>query len=92
MRWLFYPTLHSSVPVRHRDSLSHAGGLATGLAALSKSAAIAASASGIGAVVTVGAVVVTAFQHMGDAAKATQAQIDHLNTFTAQTMPGQSRR
>jgi hypothetical protein len=68
-----------------------AGGLATGLAALSKSAAIAASASGIGAVVTVGAVVVTAFQHMGDAAKATQAQIDHLNTFTAQTMPGQDR-
>jgi hypothetical protein len=66
-----------------------AGGLATGLAALSKSAAIAASASGIGAIVTVGAVVVSAFEHMGDAAKATQAQIDHLNTFTAQTMPGQ---
>jgi hypothetical protein len=66
-----------------------AGGLATGLAALSKSAAIAAGASGIGAVVTIAAVVVNAFEHMGDAAKATQMDVDHLSTFTAQTMPGQ---
>jgi hypothetical protein len=60
-----------------------AGGLATGLASLSKTAAIATAATGIGAIVTVGALVVTALQHMGSAAKATQAQLDNLKNFTA---------
>lgn len=72
-----------------QGALVAAGGLSTGLAGLSKSAAIAAAASGIGAVVTIAGVAAMALYHMGDAAKATKQDIEHLNSFTAQTMPEQ---
>jgi hypothetical protein len=59
------------------------GGLVTGLAALSKSATIAAAASGIGALVTVAAVAANALYQMGKAAQVSQAQLDNLKNFTA---------
>lgn len=59
------------------------GGLATGLAALSKSATVAAAASGIGAIVTIAALAATALYRMGDAAKVSQTQVDALKNFTA---------
>lgn len=62
------------------------GGLVTGLAALSNSARIAAAATGIGALVTVAAVVGMALYRMGDAAKASEADIKRLNNYSASTI------
>jgi hypothetical protein len=62
------------------------GGLTTGLAALSTEARIAAAATGIGALITVAATVGFALYKMGDAAKASKTDIEHLNDYSAEAM------
>lgn len=62
------------------------GGLTTGLAALSTSARVAASATGIGALITLAATVGYALYKMGDQAKASKTEIERLNAYSAETI------
>lgn len=62
------------------------GGLATGLASLSKSASVAAAASGIGAIVTVAGIAALALYNMGKSAQVSQMQLDNLKNFSADTV------
>jgi hypothetical protein len=63
-----------------------AGALAMSIAMVSNSAKLAATASGIGALITVATLVIGAFAKMKDEAKLTQQEIDSLNTYTLSTI------